>query len=135
MRILLDTHIALWAILNDKLLPIKARDLIIDPDNTIFYSSVSTWEVLLKHADDPKNLYINVRQFIGYCTSSGFIPVNLTNKHIAAVETLTLHENSPKHKDPFDRLLIAQAKCENMLFLTHDSRLKFYDEPCVFTVQ
>ena len=134
MKILLDTHIALWAILNDELLPDRAKTIITDQKNSIYYSVVSTWEILLKHADDPKNLYINVRQFITYCDNSGFIPVNLTNKHIAAVETLSLPENAPRHKDPFDKLLLAQAKCESMLFLTHDSRLAYYDEAFVIPV-
>lgn len=60
MNLLLDTHIALWAILIDELLPQKAKDLILNTANEIYYSSISTWEVLLKHSSDPKNLYISV---------------------------------------------------------------------------
>ena len=61
MNLLLDTQIALWAILDDELLPQKARDLILNTANEIYYSSVSTWEVLLKHFSVPKNLYFTVK--------------------------------------------------------------------------
>ena len=134
MKILLDTHLAIWALFGDTRLSDKTKEMILNPENTLFYSVVSTWEVLLKHSDDPKNMSVNVSLFLDGCKQAGFIPINLTNKHIAAVEKLTLQENAPKHTDPFDRLLIAQAKCENMHFLTHDSRLSFYDEPFVILV-
>ena len=134
MNILLDTHIALWAILDDIMLTDKAREIILDPENLLYYSTVSTWEILLKHADDPKNLYINVNQFIDNCEKAGFIPVNLTNKHIAAVETLKYPEMAPTHKDPFDKLILAQAKSENFLLLTHDKKMTYYEEIGVILV-
>lgn len=134
MNLLLDTHIALWAILDDELLPQKARDLILNTANEIYYSSVSTWEVLLKHSSDPKNLYITVKQFIERCQYSGFISVNLSDKHISAVETLARSENAPEHKDPFDRLLLSQAKTENLFFVTHDKKFSDYNEDCVIIV-
>ena len=134
MNILLDTHIALWAILDDIMLTDKAREIILDPENLLYYSTVSTWEILLKHADDPKNLYINVNQFIDNCEKAGFIPVNLTNKHIATVETLKYPEMAPTHKDPFDKLILAQAKSENFLLLTHDKKMTYYEEIGVILV-
>ena len=134
MNILLDTHIALWAILDDIMLTDSAREIILDLENLLYYSTVSTWEILLKHADDPKNLYINVNQFIDNCEKAGFIPVNLTNKHIAAVETLKYPEMAPTHKDPFDKLILAQAKSENFLLLTHDKKMTYYEEIGVILV-
>ena len=135
MNILIDTHLAVWALFGDEKLSKKAREIITDSGNTIFYSTVTTWEILLKHSTDPRNMSINVQLFLDGCKLAGFIPINLENKHVAAVETLTLAEDAPRHKDPFDRLLIAQAKCENMLFLTHDGRLKYYNEPFIIQVQ
>ncbi len=56
MNLLLDTHIAVWALNDDPALSVKARELILDPDNTIYYSAVSVWEVLLKHARRPESI-------------------------------------------------------------------------------
>lgn len=134
MNILLDTHIILWALYGDDHLPDKARKLIIDPSNTIFYSSVSTWEVLLKHDRKPGELHYDLQRFLDGCLGAGFSPLNLCDRHIAAVETLERPETVPEHNDPFDKLLLAQAKTENLLFLTHDRKIDQYDEPCVFLV-
>lgn len=134
MNILIDTHLVVWSLFGDSRLSNQAKEMILDPANVLYYSVVTTWEILLKHSDDPKNMLVTVPIFLDGCKQAGFIPVNLTNKHIAAVKTLSLPENAPRHKDPFDKLLLSQAKCENMLFLTHDSRLSFYDEPFVILV-
>ena len=74
MNILLDTHIAIWALNDDEALPPKARKLILDPDNLIYYSTVSTWEILLKHSRDPSNLELSADLFVAYCDKAGFLP-------------------------------------------------------------
>ena len=66
MNILLDTHIALWAISDDPKLPKKAKELILDPDNTIYYSAVSMWEVMLKHDSQKNNLDLTAAEFADY---------------------------------------------------------------------
>ena len=107
-------------------------DYIVDDDSPC--SSVSTWEVLLKHDRKPGELHYDLQRFLDGCLGAGFSPLNLCDRHIAAVETLERPETVPEHNDPFDKLLLAQAKTENLLFLTHDRKIDQYDEPCVFLV-
>ncbi len=134
MNLLLDTHIAVWALNDDPALSEKARELILDPDNTIYYSTVSVWEVLLKHARHPENIPFDEAAFSEGCREAGFVPLGLADKHILAVHTLAGAETVPAHKDPFDRLLLAQAKVENLSFLTHDELMPGYGEKCVISV-
>ena len=131
MNILLDTHLAIWLLFDDGNLSNKAKSFVLNPNNTVFYSVVSTWEILLKHRQDPENMLTGVSQFVDACRQSGFLPLNLCDEHVSMCETLSRTEGAPEHKDPFDKLLIAQAKKENFLFLTHDGKLSHYDEPCV----
>ena len=134
MNLLLDTHIAIWALNDDPVLSEKARDLILDPDNTIYYSTVSVWEVLLKHARRPDSIPFDEADFSAGCREAGFVPLGLADKHILAVHTLHRPENVKEHNDPFDRLLLAQAKVENLSFLTHDELIPDYDEKCIIPV-
>lgn len=129
MNILLDTHMAIWALLDSPRLTSKAKQLILDPDNIIYYSVVSVWEVLLKHSGHPDNMDFSAEIFSESCTDAGFVPLELRDKHV-----ITAGRFPPEvkgHKDPFDRLLLAQAKTENMSFLTHDRRLSNYPEKCI----
>ena len=134
MNLLLDTHIAIWALNDDAALSDKARELILDPDNTIYYSTVSVWEVLLKHARRPECIPFNEADFADGCKEAGFIPLNLADKHILAVRTLVRPKYAKAHNDPFDRLLISQAKVENLSFLTHDELIPDYLEKCIIPV-
>ena len=134
MNLLLDTHIAIWALNDDNALSAKARELILDPDNTIYYSTVSVWEVLLKHVRRPENIPFDEADFSEGCKEAGFIPLSLSDKHILAVRTLSRPADSREHNDPFDRLLISQAKVENMSFLTHDALIPDYQEKCIISV-
>ena len=134
MNILLDTHIAVWAFLDEGNLPQKAREIILNPSNTIFYSPVSTWEIHLKHRRNPENMMMDARIFIDYCHETGFTPLLLSDEHVIALTTLYRQENAPEHKDPFDRILLAQAKAENIYFLTHDNKFVWYNEPYVICV-
>ena len=134
MNLLLDTHIAIWALNDDNALSAKARELILDPDNTIYYSTVSVWEVLLKHVRRPENIPFDEADFSEGCKEAGFIPLSLSDKHILAVRTLSRPADSREHNDPFDRLLISQAKVENLSFLTHDALIPDYHEKCIISV-
>ena len=134
MNLLLDTHIAIWALNDDPALSEKARKLILDPDNTIYYSTVSVWEVLLKHNRRPGNIPFDESDFYEGCREAGFVPLSLTDKHVLAVHTLSRSNNIKEHNDPFDRLLLAQAKVENLSFLTHDELIPGYEEKCVIPV-
>ena len=134
MNILLDTHIAIWAISNHRNLPDKARELISDPDNNIYFSSVSTWEVLLKRDSPKNNLTLTPEEFVEYCEESGYYQLNMKSKHVLETAALDISNVDKEHRDPFDRVLLAQAKAENYSFLTHDSRLPLYNESCVIKV-
>lgn len=134
MNLLLDTHIAIWALNDDPALSQKARELILDPDNTIYYSTVSVWEVHLKHTRRPDHIPFDESDFSEGCREAGFVPLSLADKHVLAVHTLSRPNNIKEHNDPFDRLLLAQAKVENLSFLTHDALIPGYEERCVIPV-
>ena len=134
MNLLLDTHIAIWALNDDAELSQKARNLILDSFNIIYYSVISVWEVHLKHNKNPKNIPFSARDFSAACQMAGFVPLNLRNEHVLALAALHRPDEAKEHNDPFDRLLISQAKAENMVFLTHDSLLPYYGEQCIMPV-
>ena len=134
MNLLLDTHILIWALNDDKRLSAKARELIMDPENTVCYSTVSLWEIAIKHAIHPDNVSFSGRELAKFCQEAGFMSLEIRDKHVFAVETLTRPENAPRHADPFDRMLVSQAKVENMVLLTHDSLIPFYEENCIMSV-
>ena len=134
MNLLLDTHLLIWVLFGDNRLSNKARTMILNPENKIFYSVISTWEIQLKHAHDPENMITDVKQFLNGCRQAGFLPVNLSDEHIEAAESLSLFDDAPEHKDPFDKLILAQAKTENYLLLTHDKKMTYYEDSCVILV-
>ena len=126
MNILLDTHILLWALSDDPLLPTMAKELIEDDKNDIFYSVISLWEIELKHIAHPDNLRVSAKEVEEYCKSSGFSLLQLKQNSIYLLSTLKRPESEPPHKDPFDKVLICQSLAENMMFLTHDKLLIGY---------
>lgn len=136
MKYLADTHILLWSITNSPRLSAKAREIILDEDNVIFYSFANVWEVAIKHALRKPNIAVSAERFDELCIASGYLPLPTDHRHAFVVETLSYDtENAPRdHRDPFDRLLLAQAKTEGLLFLTHDSLISYYREPCVVLV-
>ena len=134
MNVLLDTHILIWALNEDPRLSEKAKKLILDPDNTIYFSVVSIWEISIKHALHPDNVEFSGRELASFAREAGFQPLDLRDGQIPALETLQRPKDAPPHNDPFDRMLISQAKAENVSFLTHDSLLSDYGESCVMKV-
>ncbi|MBQ9346014.1 MAG: type II toxin-antitoxin system VapC family toxin [Oscillibacter sp.] len=134
MRLLLDTHILLWTLLDAAALSKAARDKINTERNEIFYSIASVWEVAIKHRARPDKMLTDARTFSMLCKNSGYLLLPVTEQHVFMLDALQRRENAPSHKDPFDRILIAQAKAENMLFLTHDTLLPDYEEPCIIMV-
>ena len=134
MILLLDIHIAIWALNDDPALSEKARGLILDPDNTICNSTISVWEVRLKHSRRPDNIPFDEKDFSEGCREAGFVPLALADKHILAVRSLSRPQGIREHNDPFDRLLLAQAKVENLSFLTHDELIPGYAEKNIVSV-
>ncbi len=134
MNILIDTHIALWAISDTSKLSTELRRTLEDGNNRIYYSMASVWEVAIKHSLHKDDMPMPEEEFVKLCNDTGFYRLNIRPEHIYNVKTVIRPHTAPKHNDPFDRLLIAQAKTEGMQFFTHDQLLKDYDESCVYTV-
>lgn len=134
MKVLLDTHIILWALTDDEKLSEKARMIILSDENEIYYSTASIWEVSIKHALHPEHMPLSGTQLSDYCQKANYQMLSIQDDHVYALETLRRAKDAPTHKDPFDRILVAQAKAENMLFLTHDSLIPYYQEDCIISV-
>ena len=134
MNILLDTHLLLWAINDDQKLSDIARDFILDAENIIYYSTASIWEITIKHMNHPDRMIFSGNELSQLAKAAGYMPLPILEKHVFLLETLKRAEEAPPHNDPFDRILIAQAKAENMLFLTHDTLISYYNEKCIVVV-
>ena len=119
MAYLLDTHTLLWWFDDPDILTSKARKTIEDPKNVIFVSSVLTWEIMIKKSlgklKVPDSIFTIIRK-------GKFQELPISIEHTRALGSLPFH-----HQDPFDRLLIAQAKVEGSTIITRDSRLAKYD--------
>lgn len=126
MKYLLDTHIILWALIDDPRLNKEAKSIIIDKNNTIYYSTVSSWEIEIKHLKR-EDFKLSAEQFNFLCDQNYLLNISIQNKHIEQLEEINKNENI-KHNDPFDKMLLAQAKAENMIFITHDNKFKAYNE-------
>lgn len=135
MKVLLDTHILIWTHLDDRNLSQKAREIIQNPQNEIYYSSVSIWEAQIKHLKHPKEFILTGELLNSLCINAGFKCINVCPEHSFLLQSLTYSEKAPReHKDPFDRMLLCQAKAENMCFITHDELIPFYNEDYVISV-
>jgi len=121
MNILLDTHVALWAITDSPRLGAQSRAMIEDPDALIWVSAASLWEIAIKHAPGRGDMPIAAQEALDYFQASGFSMLPVSARHAVAVESLPLH-----HHDPFDRILIAQAFTEPMTLITHDAQILLY---------
>jgi PIN domain nuclease of toxin-antitoxin system len=119
VRILLDTHLLLWALGAPARLPTRAQTLIADGD--VYVSAASIWEISIKSALG--KLTAEPREVLAALGPAGFIELPVTGEHAAHVLHLP-----PIHRDPFDRLLVAQALAEPMLLLTNDAALAGYGD-------
>ena len=123
MRVLLDTQIALWALTDSPRLSQEARSLILEPANDIYFSSASIWEIAIKHRLARHDMPVSGDEAAKLCRTAGYIELPVTSIHTATTEALPLH-----HTDPFDRILVAQAKSEPMRLVTHDRILPKYGD-------
>ncbi len=120
MRILLDTHVALWALADSKRLSKAAREMMKDATE-VYVSAASVWEIAIKRTLG--KIDVEASTFTRAVRDSGFLSLSITDEHAAGVQTLPLH-----HADPFDRLLIAQAIAEPLRLLTADAQFEPYSE-------
>lgn len=129
MKVLLDTHIAVWVILDSPRLSPRAHDLIAAPATEVYVSAVSLWEIAIKHAlhrTGPNAMPISATEARAWFEASNFLSLPVTDAHAVAVDTLP-----PHHGDPFDRLLIAQAMTEPMRLISHDAAMTAYGDLAV----
>jgi PIN domain nuclease of toxin-antitoxin system len=121
MRILLDTHLLLWAMAASRKLPAAVKTQLLDPANEVYYSAASVWEIAIKSGLRRKDFRIDLEALKGALRESGFLELPVTATHAVAVAQL------PEiHKDPFDRLLVAQSIAEPLTLLTNDAVLADY---------
>ena len=121
MSLLLDTHVLLWAAGHPDRLPKAARDLIVDKAAEPFFSAASLWEVAIKSGLGRPGFNVDPRLLRRGLLENGYLELAITGAHAASVDLL-----APIHKDPFDRMLIAQAQFEGLTFLTADEQLGRY---------
>ena len=130
MKILLDTHVLLWTLMGSKKLSRKAKDLITDPDNEVYISIISPWEVELKHNKYPDRMPIDSSTLLQFCKHADFSYLSIRPHYIAQLSTL----DSTSHADPFDRRLICQAKSEGMTLITCDNLIAQYNEDFILKI-
>jgi len=122
MNLMLDTHTFLWFVLDDPQLSIPAKTLLEDPANNIFVSPAVFWEIAIKVRLGKLDLQASYDEFIYRgIVGNDFAILPIEPKHTSVLTTLPLH-----HKDPFDRLLVVQAKVENMAIISADAALDAY---------
>ena len=124
MKLLLDTHILLWWLSDNDQLSLKARELISNPENDIFVSHVSLWEIQIKVITG--KIQVDLSRLIAQLPQNNFIQLTSHTDHI-----LRLAKLPPYHQDPFDRMLIAQALSEPLKLVTHDKYVSMYSESII----
>jgi PIN domain nuclease of toxin-antitoxin system len=126
LNLLLDTHIALWAITDSPKLPQKARELIQSPKTTVWVSVASIWEIAIKHSLGRGDMPVSSHDALRYFRESGYRLLPIEADHVVAIEELAAH-----HQDPFDRMLVAQALVEPMRLMTHDPMVALYSDTII----
>jgi PIN domain nuclease of toxin-antitoxin system len=125
MKLLIDTHLLLWAASGE--LPATAERYISDESNLLLFSSASVWEIVIKCELDRPDF--NVDPYVLY---NGLLENSYEELHITAKHTLAVHALPPLHKDPFDRILVAQAISEGISLLTSDHVVAQYRGPVIY---
>ena len=126
MNLLLDTHVALWAITDNPRLTKTARDMILSPKATVWISAASIWEISIKHALWRGDMPVSGKDALRYFLESGYRCLSIEPEHAIAVEHLPAY-----HNDPFDRILVAQAVIEPLRLITHHAMLSQYSDTII----
>jgi PIN domain nuclease of toxin-antitoxin system len=124
MKILLDTHLLLWAVGQSARLPAKARAILVDDRNQLVFSAASLWEIAIKRGLGRDDFQVDPRVLRRGLIDNDYEELAITGKHAVTVDGLP-----PIHKDPFDRLLIAQSMVEGITLLTTDKFVAQYPGP------
>ncbi len=124
MKLLLDTHLLLWAAGQPDRLPEEARELIDSADNDLYFSAASIWEVVIKSGMGREDFKLDARVLRRGLLDNGYAELAIGSEHVVAIDNLpTLH------KDPFDRVLVAQAQVEGITLLTADQTVARFPGP------
>lgn len=123
MNILLDTHLLVWTATRPERLSARARSYLEDPRNLLFFSAVSIWEIGIKRRLERLDFQLDPERLRNQLLANGYNEIDFTSLHGLAVQALPL-----LHRDPFDRALIAQARCENLVLMTADRDITLYQE-------
>ena len=126
MKYLVDTHLLIWTVLDSAKLSDVAKKILEEDDGEYYFSAASVWEIALKRQKHPEQFPFTATAARELFLAAGFIERVVSSKHSAAVEDLP-----HLHGDPFDRLLVAQARCEGMKLLTHDRLIVQYGDVAV----
>ena len=124
MKLLLDTHLLLWAAGVPGRLSVDARSLIEDPEHELCFSAASLWEIAIKQGLGRSDFQVEARLLRRGLLDHGYLEVPITSAHAVAIDSLP-----PIHRDPFDRILIAQSMVEGLLLLTVDELVSRYPGP------
>jgi PIN domain nuclease of toxin-antitoxin system len=124
VKLLLDTHVLLWAAYAPERLSNKAQQLLSDPASSLYFSVASLWEVAIKSALGRADFQVDVAELRTGLVTNGYNEVANESGDVLRVPTLP-----PIHADPFDRILVAQAMAEGFALLSNDAKLKAYGGP------
>jgi len=124
MKLLLDTHILIWSAAD--ILPISAVEYVRNTDNTLLFSPINIWEVAIKHGLKRYDFYTDPQNFYNGLLANGYFELSVTSQHALAIGSLPA-----LHKDPFDRILLAQSVSEGIPLLTFDRTLAQYPAPVI----
>jgi PIN domain nuclease of toxin-antitoxin system len=124
LKLLLDTELLLWAAGQPKRLSKAATKLLQSSDNELLFSAVSLWEIAIKRGLGRDDFRVEPRLLRRGLLDNGYTELPITSQHAVSIDTLP-----PLHKDPFDRLLVAQALAEGITLLTSDAQLAQYPGP------
>lgn len=122
MKLLLDTHLLLWAAADHSALPAEVRTAIEDEPSTLYFSVASLWEIDIKRALGRDDFQVDARVLRRGLLDAGYEELSVEASHVLEVASLP-----PLHRDPFDRLLIGQAIAEGIVLWTHDEQIRRYD--------
>lgn len=124
MKLLLDTHLLLWAAGSPDRLPATAQTLLKDPQNELFFSAASLWEIVIKRGLGRSDFQVDARVLRRELLDNGYQELAITSEHSVSIDSLP-----PLHKDPFDRILVSQAIVEGITLLTADALVAQYPGP------
>ncbi|MDP2888564.1 MAG: type II toxin-antitoxin system VapC family toxin [Bacteroidota bacterium] len=122
MELLIDTHAVIWFITEDSLLPLKTKRVIENPENSCFVSIASFWEIAIKQSIGRLNLFSDLEEIFRIIENTGFELLPITTNQILINAKLPQY-----HQDPFDRIIIVQAICENLQIVTKDGQFETYN--------